>query len=325
MLPKKFWQNKVAVNMNNGKLNAKKNAKGKYPISSIPDIKLDTKMEPDAKKEQKSLRQSSKSNEKLLTVTILVFALIRLAYKWYHRPQTFISCEPEQPFVQIYKKYLDAWEYDALRECTLGHTKLHVQSTLGQAAFEKTRGFVVKFNLDGVSSFLEHPDYGKCFGRLFEKMRLPEATAFVFKALLCDLSDYEEWMKNSTAVGLHLDQTVGMRHVQAGHDFLAHQVNVLYVDIARDMVGGELELWKYGNGDLKRKDLKTPDQKVTPTMNTMVAFRGDSFHQVKSYHTKENSGTKRLSLVLEQYKIDESYYGNTVEWSEESKADMSKE
>ena len=49
----------------------------------------------------------------------------------------------------------------------------------------------------------------------------------------------------------------------------------------------------------------------------MVAFRGDSYHQVKAYTTNT---TTRLSLVLEQYKIrDDGHLADTLEWIEESK------
>eukprot|EP00889_Picochlorum_renovo_P002135 jgi/Picre1/29165/NNA_004558.t1 len=249
----------------------------------------------------KRQKDAKTSHERLLTLVIIGIALIRLGFRWYTKPQTMISCTPEQELVQVFTDFLPRHEFEALKSCTLGHSKLHVQSALGDKAFGKTKGFVVKFNNDGVSTFLNHPDYGECFGSLFERMRLPETNAYVFNALLCELSDYESWKSNKTSVGLHLDQTVGMRqHVHSISDFLAHQVNVLYIDIADDMVGGS---WS-----------------ITPEINTMVAFRGDGFHQVKAYHNAHGSKKKRLSLVLEQYKIDTQYYANTIEWAEEQKA-----
>lgn len=269
----------------------------------------------------KRQKDAKTSHERLLTLVVIGIALIRLGFRWYTKPQTMISCTPEQELVQVFTDFLPRHEFEALTSCTLGHSKLHVQSALGDKAFGKTKGFVVKFNNDGVSTFLNHPDYGECFGSLFERMRLPETNAYVFNALLCELSDYESWKSNKTSVGLHLDQTVGMRqHVHSISDFLAHQVNVLYIDIADDMVGGELEVWSYGNGDWTSLDLRQPDRSITPEINTMVAFRGDGFHQVKAYHNAHGSKKKRLSLVLEQYKIDTQYYANTIEWAEEQKA-----
>ena len=266
-------------------------------------------------------RQKYGDSSKLVTLAIVIVALIRLGLRWYTKPKPMISCTPEQELVHVHGDFLPREEFETLKLCTLKHPKLHVASALGNEAFGKTQGFVVKFNEDGVSSFLHHPEYGECFGNVFEKLRLPETNAFVFNALLCELSDYEDWKSNKTSVGLHLDQTVGMRRrVSPISDFLAHQVNVLYIDVADDMVGGELEVWSYGKGDWRSLDLQRPEQSITPAINTMVAFRGDSFHQVKAYYTNRGSNKKRLSLVLEQYKIDSQYYENTIEWAEQHKS-----
>ena len=252
---------------------------------------------------------------------IVIFALVRLCTRYWFRPSTFITCTEEQPLVKIEENFLNFLEYEKLRKCTMEHPRLHIPSALSTGAFSKTRGFVVKFNKEGVDSFLNHPDYGDCFGDLFNKMRLPETNAYVFNALLCELSDYDEWRNNKTTVGLHLDQTVGLEGLQSNHQFLAHQVNVLYVDVAPDMKGGELEGWRYMKGDLKVSDLPNPHMTIKPEKNKLVMFRGDTFHQVKAYHTA-HSTTKRLSLVLEQYKISDEYFPNTVTWMEALKQNM---
>ena len=98
-------------------------------------------------------------------------------------------------------------------------------------------------------------------------------------------------------------------------------MNVLYVDVAADMKGGEFEGWRYGSGDLKQSDLLKPHLSIKPEKNKLVMFRGDSFHQVKAYHTSEST-TKRLSLVLEQYKISDEFVPNTVVWMEALKQNM---
>lgn len=265
-------------------------------------------------------KKNTASTNTVLTGVIVGFALLRFWYRWYTTPMPVVSCDSDQPFVQVFPSYLGGEEYARLKECTLNHPKLHVESSLGNEAFGKTKGFVVKFNTEGVDTFLEHSDYGSCFGDLFRRMRLPETNAFVFNALLCEVSEYEEWKRNGTAVGMHLDQTVGFRESKPrAMEFLAHQVNVLYVDVAEDMVGGELELWRFGDGKLSRGRRRVAEKWVAPEVNTMVAFRGDSFHQVKAYHTEKGSGVKRLSLVLEQYRIPEAYTQHTIEWVEESK------
>ena len=68
-------------------------------------------------------------------------------------------------------------------------------------------------------------------------------------AVVCDLSNYE-LKNNKTSIGLHIDEAVGLEGLTDSHRFIAHQVNVFYVDVAPDMIGGELEIWRYGSGDL---------------------------------------------------------------------------
>ena len=52
----------------------------------------------------------------------------------------------------------------------------------------------------------------------------------------------------------------------------------------------------------------------------LVNFRGDAFHQVRSYKTR--SGSERVSLVLEQYVIDDDAYGKTMRFFEAFKSNM---
>ena len=63
-----------------------------------------------------------------------------------------------------------------------------------------------------------------------------------------------------------------------------------------------------------------PLESVAPKENLLVTFRGDAFHQVRSYRTK--TGSERVSLVLEQYKIDEDVYPKTVKFVEAHKSNM---
>ena len=210
--------------------------------------------------------------------------------------------------------FLTFSEYAAVKRCALEHPKLRVRGGLNDAGFSKTRGFVVKFNLEGVDKFQTSPDYA-CFAPVFEKLRLPEANAFVMNVLLCELGDYDQYNADELSVGMHLDTTVG---IYSRHMFIAHQVSVLYNSVPEDMVGGELEMFPYGTGYPEFE--AAPEKKVTPKENTLVTFRGDAFHQVRSYKTK--TGSERVSLVLEQYKIDKDMYGKTVRYLEAFKSNM---
>ena len=73
-----------------------------------------------------------------------------------------------------------------------------------------------------------------------------------------------------------------MEGLTDSHQFFAHQVNVFYVDVAPDMLGGELEIWRYGSGDLSNLKVRMPDASITPEKNKLVRFRGASFHQGKA-------------------------------------------
>jgi hypothetical protein len=277
-------------------------------------------------KTEKTIQNKKQGKASVLYIGIILFAVLRFISRYMRAPRTYISCDQDQPLVRIQHDYLGPQDYQDLVQCTLQHPKLHVKSSLNAGAFSKAKGFVVKFNTKGVSKFLQHPLYGDCFGSLFERMRLPDTNAYVFNALVCEpfsLTEEEisqgEYtrVRESTVVGIHLDQTVAMQGTNP-HDFLAHQVNVMYVDVPEDMVGGTLELWRYDGW--RSGSIRHPHESVTPSNNTMVAFRGDSYHRVKAYHSVATN--VRLSLVLEQYKIgDDRHVADTLEWIEESKED----
>ena len=286
---------------------------------------LEGQQHDDGKASKGLSKKKQQGKHTVLYIGIILYAALRFLYRFLLGPQTFISCDDDQHLVKIQHDFLSEKEYQDLVQCTLQHPRLHGKNALNDGAFSNTKGFVVKFNSQGVSRFVQHPDYADCFGSLFERLRLPDTNAFVFNALVCEpfplteqeisLKDYTR-LEKKTAVGLHLDQTVGMDGSNR-HDFLAHQVNVMYVDVPEDMVGGSLELWRYG--DWRSSHVKYPHETVKPSKNTMVAFRGDSYHQVKAYHSNLNS-TARLSLVLEQYKIRNGRHAaKTIEWAEEFK------
>ena len=257
----------------------------------------------------------ARANEQAAVWSILLFIVLRMAQRWYQWSKVrYLTTTEEQLFATVTDNFLTFSEYAAVKRCALEHPKLRVRGGLNDAGFSKTRGFVVKFNLEGVDKFQTSPDYA-CFAPVFEKLRLPEANAFVMNVLLCELGDYDQYNADELSVGMHLDTTVG---IYSRHMFIAHQVSVLYNSVPEDMVGGELEMFPYGTGYPEFE--AAPGKKVTPKENTLVTFRGDAFHQVRSYKTK--TGSERVSLVLEQYKINEDMYGKTVRYLEAFKSNM---
>ena len=131
----------------------------------------------------------------LFTIVYVYMTMKRYHYRYDSWPTRFITCTEDQPLVKIEENFLNFLEYEKLRKCTLEHPRLNVPSSLSPAAFGKIRGFVSKFNEEGVDSFLNHPDFGDCFGDLFKKMSAPGMNAHVFSAVVCDLSNYDE-LKN---------------------------------------------------------------------------------------------------------------------------------
>lgn len=82
---------------------------------------------------------------------------------------------------------------------------------------------------------------------------------------------------------------------------LPYQTSVLYMFLPEDMEGGEIEAYPY---EMEQEDMmqSPPHGRVTPKLNRMAYFRGDAWHQVRSYKTKAKD-VLRASLVLENYHI----------------------
>ena len=262
-------------------------------------------------------RRGSRATARALTMVAALALAMTGAHRFYTTPGTFLTTTPEQALVTTRNGFLNADAFARLRACALRHPRLRVESALNPEGFSKTRGFVLKFNEEGERDrFRRDPDY-ECFVGLFDDLRLPLANAFVVNLLLCELEDYETYDANRFSVGLHLDDTVG---IDSKHTFLAHQVSVLYVSVPEDMQGGELHVFEYGDNKRDIKEEDAPDRAVIPEENLLVTFRGDAYHRVRSYRTR--SKRERVSIVIEQYYIDDAYVPSTVGFEEALKANM---
>lgn len=211
------------------------------------------------------------------------------------REEQIVSCTPDQPLVEKQEDLLDIDTFNKVKKCLVGHPQIK-KNHLNPNGFNGTRGFVIKFGGEkGVDKFMHETKFN-CdeFNPLipfFEKGRHPEANGFVMNVLVCDKpSD-----KDKLVVKTHVDDTLG--HTRPNSDFLAHRVNVLYVSVPEDLVGGELELL----GNDREYDPEHPVAAVKPIENLMAAFRGDSYHQVRGYDTETDD--LRISLVLENYVV----------------------
>ena len=226
----------------------------------------------------------------------------------------YLTTTSDQPLVTREREFLAREDFERVRACALQHPLLRVKGELNEDSFGKTRGFVLKFNEDGVAQFQSDSAY-ECFAPVFDRLRVPLTNAFVMNLLLCELGDYDEYDANGLAVGVHLDDTVG---VSSKHSFIAHQVSVLYLSVPKDMEGGQLDLFSYGDGATPGDG--DPEEVVVPEENLMATFRGDAFHRVRSYRAR--SRTERVSLVLEQYFIDDRHYGKTKRFVASLKSNM---
>ena len=84
--------------------------------------------------------------------------------------------------------------------------------------------------------------------------------------------------------------------------YVAHRVDVLYIDLPTDMDGGKLHVWRPQlgvAGVAGRGGVPPADETVAPALNMLVRFRGDAKHGVQGFDSATD--TPRVSLVLEQY------------------------
>ncbi|CAD7697509.1 unnamed protein product [Ostreobium quekettii] len=159
-------------------------------------------------------------------------------------------------------------------------------------------GWMVKFNRRGLERVRAMELYADAVPYL-EAVLVNESNAFVLNTVVA-----KEPAPGADAVNAHFDNTVAIREQGI---FLAHQVNVLYVSLPDRMEGGQLEVWP-----MEFEDSEYGKAVIHPLENMMVEFRGDAGHRVRGFRSP--SGGKRVSLVLEQYRIPRSSYGNTVDF-----------
>lgn len=215
------------------------------------------------------------------------------------------SCAKDQPLYETFDDYMSPEMFARMQECLIDHPAIS-KNSLNDAGFNKTRGFVTRFGTEsGIARFFHEAKYlcSDGFNALtpfFNASRDPYANAFVMNVLVCD----KPTNKDELVVGMHVDDTLA-HTLDETHQFLAHTVTVLYVRVPEDMEGGQLEVLGPDDQDLEPAS-------VEPRENRMARFRGDSLHQVRGYHT--NTKDLRVSLVLEQYHVDDEFLDNVIEY-----------
>lgn len=300
----------------------RKRSVGAEKAGAKPDAERDS---PDADKRQAQNGQSQTTSGVSVVRAIMSIYLSmtvakyvgRVAVRFVDPPhKTIVSCTPEMPLVERYTDYMDPEVFSRMQQCLVGHPKI-TSNSLNPEGFVGTRGFVLRFSGEkGVERFYRVTKFN-CgedgFHPLipfFERARHPDSNAFVLNVLVCD----KPTSVDDLIVNTHVDDTLG--HDVRNTQFLAHTVSVLYVSVPDDMTGGELRI--RGNETIFDED-KILDS-IKPHENTMAAFRGDSYHEVNGYDTQTDK--VRLSLVLEQYKVDDRYVDYLTEYEESTKDGM---
>lgn len=157
--------------------------------------------------------------------------------------------------------------------------------------FVGTKGFSLVFRGHGSSRVLhEFP----ALGPFLERVLRPDCNAFYLNPLL---------LERGSRVDPHVDRSLR----SYCKDVLPPVVvSVLYVAISPGLAGGELVLAR-GRRLLAR---------VRPTENTLLTFDGDLTHSVEPV----TSAGERLSLVCEQYALDEDELERVPKFAVETRA-----
>lgn len=157
--------------------------------------------------------------------------------------------------------------------------------------FVGTRGFSVVFRRESLRQVeREFPGFGPYLARALR----PDCNAFYLNPL--------ELVAGSR-VDPHIDRSLRSYAVHIGTPVT---VSVLYVEVPPSMVGGELVL-RRGKKHVSR---------ITPATNLLVTFDGDLTHSVGRM---EGEGA-RLSLVCEQYRLDDEELDQIPTYAIETRA-----
>lgn len=157
--------------------------------------------------------------------------------------------------------------------------------------FVQTKGFSVVFRRE---SQVEVERAFPFFGPYLARALRPDCNAFYLNPL---------WLEQGSRVDPHIDRSL-RSYLK---DVLPPVcVSVLYVDVPAGMRGGALVLAR-GKKHLAH---------VRPEAGTLVVFDGDLTHSIE----RLDSPGGRLSLVCEQYSLDEEELGHVPAFAIESRA-----
>ena len=157
--------------------------------------------------------------------------------------------------------------------------------------FVDTKGFSVVFRRSHLSAIDQRFPYFKIY---LDRALQPDCNAFYLNPLL---------LKSGSRVDPHIDRSLRSycKNIEP-----PSVVSVLYVEVPADLVGGELVL----------RSRKRQIGQVQPKANTLLFFQGDLTHSINPIA----SSSTRLSLVCEQYSLEDAQLREIPEFKLESRA-----
>jgi len=168
--------------------------------------------------------------------------------------------------------------------------------------FVETKGFSVVFrrsHIDLVSTRFPF------FKQYLQLALMPHCNAFYLNPLQ---------LKSGSRVDPHIDRSLRSycKTIEP-----PETVSVLYINIPENLIGGELVLSdSYGCGSRRKRQAG----KINPQTNMLVHFQGHLTHSVNSV----KSAGLRLSLVCEQYCLDDTELIKIPEFTIESRTPAKK-
>ena len=161
--------------------------------------------------------------------------------------------------------------------------------------FVDTKGFSIVFQRAAIATVELQFPYFKPY---LDLALQPDCNAFYLNPL---------WLKEGSRVDPHIDRSLRSYCKTINPPMT---VSVLYVDLPTQLAGGELVL----------RDHKRQVGQIKPRLNLLLYFQGDLTHAVNAVKTV---GT-RLSLVCEQYQLDEIELQEIPAFTIESRAVQAK-
>ena len=166
--------------------------------------------------------------------------------------------------------------------------------------FVDTKGFSVVFQRAHLSAVEQRFPYFKIY---LDRALQPDCNAFYLNPLL---------LKSGSRVDPHIDRSLRSycKNIEP-----PSVVSVLYVQVPADLVGGELVL-RSPKGRSASLSHKRQVGQIRPQSNTLLFFQGDLIHSINPIA----SSSTRLSLVCEQYSLEDAQLQEIPEFKLESRA-----